>query len=58
MKIGKKLYIVKNVTKLNLYSMKKIKLKLESFKYIIPIIIKTIKFKTKVWCYKKFKSYE
>lgn len=32
--------------------MKKIKLKLESFKYVIPIIFKTLKFRVKVWWHK------
>jgi hypothetical protein len=36
--------------------MKKLKLKLESFKYLIPIIWKTIKFKVKVFLYKFFKA--
>ena len=44
----------KNVIKLNLYNMRKIKLKLESFKYIIPIIFKVIKFKIKLWIHKNF----
>lgn len=33
---------------------KKIKSKLESFKYIIPLIFKTIKFRIKVWFRKNF----
>lgn len=32
--------------------MKKFKLKLEYYKYIVPLILKTIKFKIKVWWYK------
>ncbi len=34
--------------------MKKFKLKLESLKYIFPIIYKTIKFKIKIWWHKNF----
>jgi len=34
--------------------MKKIKLKLESFKYVIPIIFKAVKFRFKVWWHKNF----
>lgn len=34
--------------------MKKIKLKLQAFKYIIPVIFKTIKFRMKVWFRKNF----
>jgi len=49
MKIEKKLFIAKSVIKLNLYNMKKIKLKLEFLKYMVPIIWKTIKFRIKVW---------
>ncbi len=35
--------------------MKKLKLKLESFKYIAQIIWKTVKFRVKVWRHKNFK---
>lgn len=34
--------------------MKKLRTKLESFKYIAPVIWKAIKFRVKVWWHKKF----
>jgi len=34
--------------------MHKLKLKIESYKYLLPIIFKTVKFKLKVWWHKKF----
>ncbi len=34
--------------------MNKIKTKLKYFKYLIPIIYKTIKFRIKVWWHKNF----
>jgi hypothetical protein len=52
MVIGKRLYIVKNVIKLNLYNMRKIKLKLESLKYLVPIIWKAFIFKIKIFWHK------
>lgn len=34
--------------------MKKIKLKIKSLKYVLPIVFKTIKFRIKIWLHKKF----
>ena len=36
--------------------MKKLKNKLESFKYIASIAWKTVKFRIKVWCRKNFEN--